>query len=616
MKQPSQLNTAQQEAVLATDGPLLVLAGAGAGKTKVIAERISQIVRQGATPESILAITFTNKAAAEMRSRIIPGPFVSTFHSLGLFLIKENYRLLGLKRFPSIYDRADSLREMKQALKAVGAEDIEPRAALAMASRQKGAGVTAGEYAENPESPYERHIALAWLKYEEALRKDDAMDFDDLLLKSYMLLRDHPEVRERCQKRWRYIHIDEYQDTNTVQAELAHLLVGPERNICAVGDIDQTIYGWRGAEIANIMSFEKKYAGARLVTLEQNYRSTKNILSAANEVIAKNVYRREKHLFTDNKDGEPLSLYIAFDELDEAGFVARIIKELCQEGRKPQDFAVLYRANFQSRAIEEQLLAANIPYQVLGTRFFERKEVKDALSFVRAAIARTPADVARAATAVSRGIGKVTLLKMLSGQPAGEKAAQFESLLKKIESAAATLPPSHLLRMVITESGMERTFKEDKFEGSERLENLRELATLAARYDALPVGEGLQAFLESAALSSDQDELKDDENRVRLMTVHAAKGLEFPIVFITGLEEGLFPYDREGSGEAEKEEERRLMYVALTRAKEKVYLCYASYRTIFGAKMATLPSPFLSDIPGELLLAESPERLGKTIYLD
>jgi len=623
MKHGGSLNTAQQKAVLTTEGPLLVLAGAGAGKTKVIAERISQIVRQGVRPEEILAITFTNKAAGEMRERILPGPMVATFHVLGLTIIKENYRLLGLRGFPSIYDRADSMRAIKAALKEVGAEDIEPRSALGMISRLKGEGVSAGEFA--PESPFERHIALAWLKYDAALRKEGAMDFDDLLLNAYALLRDHAPLRERYRARWRYIHIDEYQDTNVVQAKLAHLLVGPERNICAVGDIDQTIYGWRGAQIANILSFEKQYQGAVVVVLEQNYRSTKTILAAANEVIAKNVYRREKHLFTENIDGDPISVYIAFDELDEASFVARTIKERVAEGAQPKDFAVLYRANFQSRAIEEAMLAANVPYQVLGTRFFERKEVKDALSFVRGALGQGAADIGRVIDTLP-GIGKVTKLKVLSGAgdtlggKIGERVKNMFALLASIAEAANTLPPSHLMRMVITSSGMEEQYKKDRFEGPERLENLRELVSLAARYDGLPPQEGLTAFLEAAALASDQDELKEEKNSVRLMTVHASKGLEFPYVFITGLEEGLFPMAHEGGSpageEAEREEERRLMYVALTRAKRKVFLCYASYRTVFGAKTATLPSQFLSDIPGELLHAETPERLGRTIYLD
>ncbi len=454
------------------------------------------------------------------------------------------------------------------------------------------------------------------------LRDDGALDFDDLLLRAVNLLRDNKEIRERYQARWPYIHIDEYQDTNKIQAVMAGFLVGEKNNICAVGDIDQTIYGWRGAQIANIMSFEKTFPGSRVILLEENYRSTKNILAAANEVISKNVFRREKNLFTKNEDGAPLSLYQAFDEADEAGFIARKIRELMREGKKPKDFCVLYRANFQSRAIEEALLSADIPYQVLGTRFFERKEVKDALSFIRAAVYGTAPDIARIANVPPRGIGKVTLMKMLMGQEnaiggaVGEKVRAFRALLARITASAKTLPPSKLVQFVMTESGMERMYKEDKVEGAERLENVRELGALAARYDELPVGEGIEKFLESAALASDQDELKDEANSVRLMTVHAAKGLEFPYVFITGLEEGLFPYEREEGSAADREEERRLMYVALTRAKEKIFLTYAAYRTVFGSKNATLPSGFFSDIPADLIENEAPERIGRTIYLD
>ena len=611
-----------------------MLAGAGAGKTRVIAERIRNIIRRGAQPESILAITFTNKAAGEMRSRIGPGPFVSTFHSLGLTLIKENAKLLGYKRTPAIYDRADSLRTMKQALKGAGAEDIEPRLALAVASRNKGEGITAGAYAEAAVSWREKKIAESWLKYESALREDGAMDFDDLLLRAVQLLEKYPEVREYCHKRWRYLHVDEYQDTNVIQARLAELLVGPEKNICVVGDIDQTIYGWRGAQIENMLLFEKKYGGA-LVVLEENYRSTKAILSAANSLILNNTNRPEKNLFTKNPDGEPISLYIAGDGGDEALFVARKIQELVGQSCKgqtfattkvrplqPQDFAVLYRANFQSRAVEEKLLDAGIPYQVLGTRFFERKEVKDVLSFVRAAISESSADIGRVIDTLP-GIGKVTKLKILSGQEASltgktrERVGVMRRLLATIRANAATTAPSKLLRMIIMESGIEKALKEDKLEGAERLENLAELVSLATRYDALPVPEGLEKFLESAALASDQDELKEERNQVRLMTVHAAKGLEFPYVFIIGLEEGLFPYEREDDTKKDSlEEERRLMYVALTRAQKKLFLSYAMMRTIFGNTDVRTNSQFLDELPAELIVAESPERLGKTIYLD
>ena len=655
------LNPAQREAVSTTEGPLLVLAGAGAGKTRVIAHRILEIVRRGTEPERILAITFTNKAATEMRERVmqilssdpskpvlpaaatkraIPGfaahgvPFVSTFHSLGLLIIKENAKLLGYKRTPTIYDRADSMREMKAALKNFD-ESMEPRAALSLVSKTKGQGMTLGDFTQSARSYRDEVVAKAWAIYDEALKKDGALDFDDLLLKSMLLLRDNEHVRRHYQERWTYIHVDEYQDTNYVQAQMMELLVGPARNICVVGDIDQTIYGWRGAMIENIIHFERTFPGAKTVILEENYRSTQNILLAANEVIKKNPNRPEKNLFTKKEEGAPLSLYQAFDELDEANFIARIVREATEHGRdnnrkdlQPRDFAVLYRANFQSRAVEEALLRANIPYQVLGTRFFERKEVKDALSLVRAAILGTNADLARIANVPPRGIGKVTLLKILSGKESElsgkvrDNVAALRNLLDKINEAAEKFRPSELVRFAIAESGMERMYKEDKLEGAERLENLRELVSLATRYDEYPMVSdislhaGLDAFLESAALASDQDELKDEANAVRLMTVHASKGLEFPHVFITGLEDGLFPYSREDSKPEDEEEERRLMYVAITRAQKKLYLCYASYRTIFGAKTATIASQFLSDIPGELYELEAPERLGKTIYLD
>jgi DNA helicase-2/ATP-dependent DNA helicase PcrA len=629
------LNAAQKEAVLTTEGPLLVLAGAGAGKTRVIVHRMLEIVKRGASPEQILAITFTNKSAGEMRERAMAilqknlgelgprgKPFVSTFHSLGLNIIKENSKLLGYKRMPAIYDRSDSQKAVKEALKSLSIEELEPRAVLSFISRQKGEGMLVNEMEAGGENSRERMLVNAWRLYEQTLASDGALDFDDLLCRATRLLDQNEAVRKHYQQRWQYIHVDEYQDTNKIQAKMMNLLVGEKRNICAVGDVDQTIYGWRGAEIKNIMSFEKQFPGAKVVLLEENYRSTKNIIAAANEVIAKNIYRPEKNLYTNNADGEKISLYQAFDEGDEAGFVARRIKELLKDGAQPRDFAVLYRANFQSRAIEEAFLGGNVPYQVLGTKFFERKEVKDAISFIRAAVYETNADLARIANVPARGIGKVTLLKVLAGQEESlsgavrEKVRGLRALLAKVREAAEHLPPSKLVAFVMQESGMEQMFKEDKLEGAERLENVKELVSLATRFDGLPNPEGLEQFLESAALASDQDDLKEDAYAVRLMTVHASKGLEFPHVFITGLEEGLFPYERESGNDSDKEEERRLCYVALTRAERKVFLTYASYRTVFGSKNATFPSQFLSDIPDYLIESESPERITRTIYLD
>lgn len=606
MDRHADLNPAQRSAVLATEGPVLVLAGAGAGKTRVIVERIKEIIRNGTEPEAVLAITFTNKAAGEMRQRIGPGPFVSTFHSLGLYLLKEHHKLLGYKRTPAIYDRADSLSTIKKALKEGFAEEFEPRMVLGTISRQKGDGVRVDAY-DGGSNPYDRAVAAAWRKYENALREDGAVDFDDLLLHAVELLEKFPHVREQCLKRWQYIHIDEYQDTNRIQADLTHLLVGPAHNICAVGDVDQTIYSWRGAQIANILSFERRYPNAQVITLEHNYRSTKNILDAANHLIAHNTNRPEKNLLTHKPAGERISVYTAGDGGDEALFVAHKIQDLIRNGAQPNEIAVLYRANFQSRLLEEKLLDTGIPYQVLGTRFYERKEIKDVLSYVRAALYRTPADIGRASETPRRGIGKVSVMKLLRNEPAGPKVEVFKRLLERIESKKE-LPPPELLKFVIVESGMEAMYKEDKFEGQERLGNLKELVTLSARYS------DVEDFLGAVSLASEQDEIKEERNQVRLMTIHASKGLEFPYVFIVGLEEGLFPMSRE-AGE-DPEEERRLMYVAITRAEKKLYLSHAMMRIMYGSVEVRHHSSFLQELPEEVLEAESPERISKTIYLD
>ncbi len=641
MKHLEGLNAAQKEAVLHTAGPILVLAGAGAGKTRVIVHRIHEIVRSGVAPRNILAVTFTNKAAKEMRERTLSllrespelsfpvreteMPFVTTFHSLGLFMIKENSKLLGLPRTPAIYDRADSMRAIKEAMKEVGIshEEFEPRVLLSKISREKGNGTSVGAYMSavgDGQDP----ISRVWERYEAILKEDKALDFDDLLLRALTLLATHEDIRLDYQKRFTHLLIDEYQDTNGVQNKMAELLVGPEKNVCAVGDIDQNIYSWRGAELKNILSFDKRYPGAKVVLLEENYRSTQTILSAANEVIAKNKYRAEKNLFTKNGEGKPISVYMAYDETDEAGFIARKAGELIEEGANPREIAVLFRANFQSRALEEAFINAGLEYQLLGTKFFERKEVRDLISFARAAL--TPdsgADLKRITNVPPRGIGKVTLLSMLAGREselassAAAKVADFRRLLSRIGVEARSKPASHALAFALRESGMERSLKEGDSEDRERLQNCYELVSLATRYDDLPAPEGMEKLLEEAALATDQDELKEDKDAVRLMTVHASKGLEFPYVFISGLEEGLFPYERDGQQSPEEaEEERRLFYVALTRAMKKVYLTYASMRTLYGSKLMGAPSQFITDISEHLLENESPERLGRTIYLD
>ena len=622
----SELNDAQRTAVLHTNGALLVLAGAGAGKTKVITHRILHLLHQGIAPEHILAITFTNKAAKEMRERVVrliradqslniplsyaSMPRISTFHSLGVALLRARAGEAGLAKRFSIFDRNDSVRAIKRAMKDAGIDpkQYEPRKILGSISRKKGAGVSLAAFREDAGNEYYPRIVLAaWERYEKTLREEGALDFDDLLLRSVQLLSSNSAVLESCRKQWSHLHIDEYQDTNHIQYELAKLLAGKNPNICAVGDIDQTIYSWRGADLSNLLAFEKTYPRTTVVMLEENYRSTKTILDAANAIIQKNVNRVPKNLFTQNNKGEKITIAGLRDEMEEARFVATRAGELIESGGKAKDIAVLYRANFQSRALEEAFLSAGLPYQVLGVRFFERKEVKDVLSFIRAALhPERVSDLARIVNVPPRGIGKVTLLKMIEGKehsmtPAARKnVADFKVLLARVRDTALTKTPSATVKCVLRETGLEELLINGSDDDQERLENIKELATLAARYDELPPEEGIDKLLEDAALASDQDELRDEQDAVRLMTVHASKGLEFEHVFITGLEAGLFPHA--GFDEdRDDEEERRLFYVALTRAGKKVFLSFAAARTIFGSRDVTIPSEFITDIDERLL---------------
>ncbi len=626
------LNHEQRKAVEHTDGPILILAGAGAGKTKTITHRILHLIHRGVEPDQILAITFTNKAAREMRERVnslVPeklrdgrGPFLSTFHALGAMILRENAQKIGLTRHFTILDRGDSLKVVKDTLIQLGYDpkQFEPRKILAGISRAKGDGKSLETFFEVVHSFQNRLIGSVWEKYDATLRKEKALDFDDLLFKMLTLLRENPDLRSHYQTRWNYIHVDEYQDTNGVQYEIIQVLGAKHRNICVVGDLDQSIYSWRGATIDNILSFEKDYPDAAVHVLEQNYRSTKTILAVSNDIIEKNIKRRKKRMFTDNADGESVSLFAAYDEKDEAAFIATKAKRLIENGVSPKDIAVLYRTNFQSRAIEEACLALGIPYHVIGTRFFERKEVKDVMSFIRAAL--NPGgtnDIARIANVPPRGIGKVTLLKMLSGQTvsgaAGEKVRELTELLRGIENTARSEKPSATLRYIVGKTGLDAYYKKGGNEDLERLKNIEELATIASSYDELPPEEGILAFLEHVALHSDQDDMPDKPEGIALLTVHAAKGLEFSYVFITGLEAGLFPIERDPDEDGE--EERRLFYVALTRAKQKLFLSFASARTIFGSRTLTVPSEFLSDIdPVHLVEEERPHGLGKVIYLE
>lgn len=620
------LNDPQREAATTTKGPLLVLAGAGSGKTRVITHRIVHLILEGVAPRNILAVTFTNKAASEMRERVLSliaehagsaragvdsSPTVTTFHSLGVRLLREFHATLNLARSFTIYDRADSLRAIKQGLEKAGysPKQFEPRKMLSMISRAKGDAITRTEFLENAESYPEKVCAEVWEHYESVLRQEQALDFDDLLAKTLTLLRTYQTVRETLQQRFRYIHVDEYQDTNRVQFEIVKLLAGDQQNICVVGDVDQNIYSWRGADIANVLQFENNFTGARTIFLEENYRSTGTIIAASNDIIAKNKNRIPKTVFTSNQEGEKMSLFAAQSGIDEAEHIALKAKELVSEGASPADIAVLYRTNFQSRVLEEAFLNYEIPYQLLGTKFFERKEIKDVLSYLR--LATNPdstADLSRIVNTPTRGIGKVTLLKLIEGKrdeltgATAQKVERFEEIMQDIRDTLATESLPETLKFIIKRTGIETALKK---EGTEedlaRLENLQELVTLANRYLELEPQEAIEALLDNAMLQSDQDELENGEQReaVRLMTVHAAKGLEFPYVFISGLEEGLFPHERLDDKGIDHEEERRLFYVALTRAEKKVFLSYAHSRMIFGSTRVNIPSSFLNDISGE-----------------
>jgi DNA helicase-2/ATP-dependent DNA helicase PcrA len=1009
------LNDAQRDAVLHTDGPLLVLAGAGSGKTRVITHRIVHLVHQGVAPHNILAVTFTNKAAKEMRERAStllrtfpPSdravfdsyPTVTTFHSLGVRLLREFHATLNLPRHFVIYDRSDSVKAVKTALERAGynPKQFEPRKMLSIISRAKGDAISQSDFSADARSYPEQVAAAVWTHYTEILRTDKALDFDDLLVKTLHLLREHPPVRDAIRNRYPYLHIDEYQDTNKVQFAIAREIAGEQKNICVVGDIDQcligetlitmangsarpikkiavgdrvlsnygsgdyraasvthvhkqksthklttittksgrkltstpnhlhfagfrlglspqtyyvylmrkdgvgyrlgtscvytkgqkkpmlgyvqrlnqehgdalwvvdtfptekaareaeyklslhyqlptipfaarnakstngyvndqtaldriyanfdthtaaekllsdyhltvshphhrpqvsksgrqniivslcgdqrgntpmhrislagsdtktkkillnagysirtarancptswryetcyssftrvreqilalkkilpnaivielgrlgtqtnvrdknslpvisaasvrpgmlmfaadgsydivvavahdipprtvydltvepshnfvannivthnSIYSWRGADIANVLQFERHFPGARTILLEENYRSTQTIIAASNQIIARNKNRVEKNVFTNNAEGEKITLYAAQQGIDEAEYIALQCKQLMSEGARASDIAILFRTNFQSRVLEEAFLNFNVPYQVLGTKFFERKEVKDVLSFLRLALnPETTADLARIVNVPPRGIGKVTALKLIEGRRAeltgatAEKVARFDQLMQDIADHAKTEPISSTLRFIISRSGLETHFKKSGTEDDlERLENLRELVSLAVRFDELDPEDGVEALLENAALQSDQDELgADGGDAVRLMTVHAAKGLEFPYVFITGLEEGLFPHERLDDRGVDHEEERRLFYVALTRAEKKVWLTYAHLRTIFGSQRVNVPSSFLNDIDTAHVETEGGRSGGllsgyeTTIYLD
>ena len=634
------LNPAQRDAVTTTEGPLLVLAGAGSGKTRVLTYRIAHLIRDhGVSPAAVLAITFTNKAAGEMRERLegLIGPaarpmWVMTFHAFCVRLLRADGARLGYTRSFTIYDDDDTRRLLTSVLAEL---DLDPkqhpvRAIAGRISAAKNELVGPEEYEAKAAIPPEKKTAAAYRLYQQRLRAANAMDFDDLLVNAERLLREHPEVAEFYQDRFRYILIDEYQDTNHAQYEIVRRLAARERNLMVVGDDDQSIYSWRGADIRNILEFERDYPDATVIRLEQNYRSTETILAAANAVVANNRGRKPKTLWTANAGGEAITRYFATDERDEARFVAEEVERLLRdEHRSYADFAVFYRTNAQSRVIEDMFLRAGVPYRLVGgTRFFERAEVRDVMAWLRATV--NPADTQSLVRIMEKrqGIGKTTIdtlraraierditLAEAIGRSAeegwlGTAPARKVALLAE-DLAAARLVAGETLRehveAIVGRSGLLSALAAEGTRESEgRIENIREFFGVVDEYDAQhpePEMRTLEALLEWVALRSDLDEVEGDERAVTMMTLHAAKGLEYPVVFLLGMEDSIFPHASSMFDEAGLEEERRLCYVGITRARERLYLTHAAQRSLFGQTQYNMPSRFIGEIPDEHIRA-------------
>ena len=635
------LNPVQAEAVLHTEGPVLIVAGAGSGKTRALTHRIAYLIREhGVSPYAILAITFTNKAAREMAARvegllgqrIAKGMWILTFHSACARILRREHDHLGLPSNFTIYDEGDTERLLTSVLKDLNLDvkRYPPRAMSAAIGKAKDNVLSAGEFAQMAGNFYEQTIANVYVEYEKRKLGAGALDFDDLITETVRLFRDHPAVLEHYQEWFRYILVDEYQDTNRAQYQLVNLLADKYRNVCVVGDADQGVYSWRGATIQNLLDFERDYPDAEVFLMEQNYRSTSNILAIANALIEHNVQRKPKSLWTETTEGELAVRFRADDEHEEALFVAEETHRLVEdEAHRYSDVAVFYRTNAQSRVLEDIFMRAGIPYRVVGgVRFYQRKEVKDVLAYLRLLL--NPQDVISARRVVNtpkRGIGDATVAALEGfaaieqipfleatmradelpdlGARAKGAIAGFVGVMQRLQEAFESgATPQRMVEAAATESGYLLELEAERtVEAEGRIENLRELGGVAAEFEQRSPDGSLAEFLEQVSLVSEQDEYDEESGSVTLMTLHNAKGLEFPVVFIIGLEDGVFPHYRSMGDPAHLEEERRLMYVGVTRARERLYMTYAWSRTLFGSTSYSPPSRFLGEIPTELVRA-------------
>lgn len=618
------LNDKQREAVEFPEGPLLVLAGAGSGKTKVLTTKVAYLVEEkGVDPNNILAITFTNKAAKEMKERVLRmlGPLayqiqISTFHSFGLLLIKENYEKLGYDKNFTILDSDDVLTIIKRILKDMNLDPkvYNPRAIRNKISSAKNELMDSNYYSRFANTEYEEIIVSVFRKYEKKLEKNNSLDFDDLLLLPIKLFKENPDILKKYQEKFKYILVDEYQDTNEAQYTLIKMLSKKYKNICVVGDLDQSIYGFRGANFRNILNFEKDYPDAHVIPLEENYRSTGNILNVANDIIKNNKQRKEKHLWTKNDVGQKIRYHRAFDEKDEARFVKDEILKLINSGVKKEDIAVLYRTNAQSRNMEEALLRENIPYKVVGSfYFYNRKEIKDLICYLKL-IYNSNDDVSllRIINVPKRQIGPKTIENlsmkaMDNGTSLYEaidsgKELGFKKIIEEIKKESENLSLTELVDLILDKSGMRHELENTKtIESEVRLENLEEFKSITKNFEENNGIIALDEFLDEISLVADISEHKDNTDVVTLMTIHSAKGLEFNHVFLIGLEEGLFPHNNCMGDNDELEEERRLCYVAVTRAKKTLTIVNAKRRMIYGNVNSNPPSRFVNEIDDKYL---------------
>jgi len=616
------LNETQLEAVKTTDGPILILAGPGSGKTRVITYKIAYLLEKGlAKPWEILAITFTNKAAKEMKTRLdslieedIRTMQISTFHSFGLRILKENNEFFGLNRNFTILDEADSISVIKKILKEMNLDDkkYNPRSIKHKISGAKNELIDAKKFKIYTHNEIEENIAKVYEKYEDRLKRNSTVDFDDLLMMPIQLFEKDKRALEHYQNKFKYIFIDEYQDTNEAQYKLSRMISAKRKNICVVGDECQSIYSWRGANFKNILNFEKDYKDAKVILLEQNYRSTKRIIEAANSVIKHNKEKKDKHLWTENSDGAKIKYMRCYDEKDEVLNIINQIKYFKEEGISYKEMVVLYRTNAQSQSIERGFIENTIPYKVVGSyAYFNRKEIKDLVAYLRL-INNKDDDVSllRAINAPKRGIGTKTIEKLESvanenntsifnAIESGKELA-FKNLILDINEKMKDKSFVDFVELVLVESGLRSEYELEKtLENEARLENLEEFKSIAKNFEDYNPGATLEEFLMEISLISDVKETKEDDEVVTLMTMHAVKGLEFDVVFVTGLEEGLFPHSNSMNDEAELEEERRIFYVAITRAKKVLYLTNARSRVLFGKIQANVPSRFIEEINPE-----------------